>query len=46
MSDAYRIFVILLVANLLFGCVTVPYEMGGRIENDGSYVIPKGEPQI
>ncbi len=46
LSGACRNLVILLAANLLFGCVTVPYEVGGRIENDGSYVIPEGEPQI
>lgn len=46
MSGAFRNLVILLAANLLFGCVTVPYELGGRIQNDGSYVIPEGEPQI
>jgi len=45
-SGSYRIFVLFLVANLLVGCVTIPYELGGRIENDGSYGIPQGELQI
>lgn len=37
---------IVLAAFLFAGCVTVPYELGGRIENDGSYVMPEGEPQF